>query len=247
MIVILGVIFVVVYIIIRLNSTSIKGTIGELKTNANLSFLGSEYIFLNDVMIRNSNGTTSQIDHIVLSEYGIFVIETKNYKGWIFGNEKSEKWTQVIYKEKHTFINPVKQNLGHVYALKGLLAEFPNIKYYPIVVFAGSATLKDIQSSVPVIYESSLNQTIKMQSSVKCLSNDEILKIKNILETSAITDKDSKREDIQNIYHNVNERKEKINNRICPKCNGKLIIRNGRNGLFYGCSNYPSCRFTMNY
>ena len=245
MIIILGLIFVVIYIILKLNSPKIKGSIGEIKTNTNLSFLGSEYILLNDVIIRNSNGTTSQIDHIVLSEYGIFVIETKNYKGWIFGNEKSEKWTQVIFKEKHTFINPVKQNWGHVYALKGFLTDFPNIKYYPIVVFAGSATLKDIQSSVPVIYESSLNETIRRQSTEKCLSCSDISKIHEILLSNEITEKVYMKEHIQNVQNNINAQRIKKDNRICPRCNGELKLRNGKYGKFYGCSNYPRCNFTM--
>ena len=70
---------------------------------------------------RTGGEATSQIDHLVLSEYGIFVIETKRYKGWIFGSEKAENWTQVIFKEKHQFRNPVKQNWSHVYALKSVL------------------------------------------------------------------------------------------------------------------------------
>ncbi len=241
----LGIIVVVIYIILKLSSPKIKGSIGEFKTNINLSFLGSEYTVVNNVIIRNSNGTTSQIDHIVLSEYGIFVIETKNYKGWIFGNEKSEKWTQIVFKEKHSFINPVRQNWGHVYALKGLLTNFPNIKYYPIVVFAGSATLKDIQSSVPVIYENSLNETIRGQSTEKCLSYSDISKIHEILLSTEITEKGYIKEHIQNVKNNINEQHIKRDNRICPRCNGELKLRNGKYGQFYGCSNYPRCNFTM--
>lgn len=56
------------------------------------------------------------IDHVVISKYGVFVIETKNYRGWIIGNEKSEYWTQVIYKRKERLYNPIKQNYGHIKA-----------------------------------------------------------------------------------------------------------------------------------
>lgn len=133
---------------------------------------------MNDVLLRSSKGLTSQIDHLVLSEYGIFVIETKNYKGWIFGNEKAENWMQVIFKEKHQFRNPVKQNWSHIYALKSVLSDFPCAKYFPIVVFSGSATLKDIESSVPVIYENELNATIRRYSTEKCLTAEQLSLIK---------------------------------------------------------------------
>lgn len=33
---------------------------------------------------------------------------------------------------------------------------------------------------------------------------------------------------------------------VCPKCGGELFKRRGRFGEFYGCSNYPGCRFTRN-
>lgn len=236
----------IIITIIWFNSAKIKGSIGEFRVDLKLMNLGSDYIIMNDIMIRNSKGTTSQIDHLILSEYGIFVIETKNYKGWIFGDEKSDEWLQTIYKKKYSFRNPVKQNWSHVYALKHVLSDFPNTKYQPIVVFAGTATLKHIISSVPVIYENSLKKTIKKYCIEKCLSNDDVLKIKDTLETSQIKERSSKKEHIENIRNSINERQTKINNLTCPRCNGKLKLRNGRNGKFYGCSNYPKCKFTTN-
>ena len=136
--------FIVVIIIIKIYSPKIKGSIGEAKVNTRLNFLGKEYIVLKDILIKSSNGYTSQIDELVLSEYGIFVIETKNYKGWIFGNEKSENWTQVIYKEKNTFRNPIKQNWSHIYALKNVLSEFPNLKYFPDMLCHLSMTKQNL-------------------------------------------------------------------------------------------------------
>lgn len=246
MIVIIFIVLILV-ILFKINSSKIKGSVGEFKVNTRLNFLGNEYISLNDILIKSSNGNTSQIDELVLSEYGIFIIETKNYKGWIFGNEKSENWTQVIFKEKHTFRNPIKQNWSHVYALKNVLSEFPNIHYFPIVVFTGDATLKGIESTVPVIYSNRLNSTIKNLSSEKCLSQTEVEKIKSILESVEITEKMARKEHVKNIKQNIVEKQLKIENLICPRCNGELKLRNGRNGKFYGCSNYPRCRFTIPY
>ena len=144
MVFIILIIIIAFFILKKILKPKIKGSFGELKVNTRLNFLNSDYTVIKDIIIKSSNGYTSQIDQLVISEYGIFVIETKNYKGWIFGNEKSENWTQVIYKEKNSFRNPIKQNWSHIYALKNVLSDYPNIQYFPIVVFSGNATLNKI-------------------------------------------------------------------------------------------------------
>jgi len=85
---------------IGLFKTRIKGKIGEKTIATVLSFLNkSQYKVINNIVLK-TGGRTSQIDHLVISDFGIFVIETKNYKGWILGNEHSDYWTQVIYKRR---------------------------------------------------------------------------------------------------------------------------------------------------
>lgn len=241
------VIIFIVLISLRVFSSKIKGAVGETKVNVRLKFLGDEYIVLKDLLIQNKSGHTSQIDEIIISEYGIFVVETKHYNGWIFGNENYENWTQVIFKEKYSFRNPIKQNYSHIYALKDILSYIPNIKYYPIIVFSGNATLKNIVSTVPVIYDNMLIDTIKSLSSEKCISAEDVVKIKTILETSNIIDKTARKEHVKNIKQAISEKQLKINNNICPKCKGELKLINGKNGKFYGCSNYPNCKFTTPY
>ena len=71
------------------------GKRGERRVARKLDWLSKEYITLNDLLLPTRYGTT-QIDHVVVSPYGIFVIETKNYKGWIFGHENSEEWKQSL-------------------------------------------------------------------------------------------------------------------------------------------------------
>lgn len=244
---IIFVLFVILLAIIARYSSKIIGSSGEKNVNAIIYSLGEDYILLPDLMIRNSRGATSQIDHVVLSEYGIFVIETKTYSGWIFGNEQSEEWKKITKRNRYSFRNPVKQNWGHVYALKEILKKFPNCKYYPIVVFAGSAELKDITSKVPVVYSDDLKSTIENYCSTKCLSKDEVLQIKEILENARITDEDAEKEHVKAVKQQLDERQTKIENLICPKCNGELKLRTGKYGKFYGCSNYPACKFTAPY
>lgn len=107
--------------------------------------------------------------------------------------------------------------------------------------------MKDIESKAPVIYETSLNQIIKNNSNLRCLTNEEVQKIKEVLESIEIIEKDFKKEHIHNIHQNITEKQSKERNLICPRCNSELKLRNGEYGKFYGCSSYPKCKFTMKY
>jgi hypothetical protein len=108
-------------------------------------FHGPDYHLLNHITIQLEDGTT-QVDHILVSRFGVFVIETKDYSGWIFANSKAATWTQVIFKAKFKFQNPIFQNLRHVRAVQGLLDFLPPHVVKSVVVFAGEAEFK---SEVP--------------------------------------------------------------------------------------------------
>ena len=193
-------------------------------------------------MIKASKGS-SQIDHIVVSIYGIFVIETKNYKGWIHGNEQSEYWTQSIYKKKTKFRNPIKQNWAHIYALKRALSSFEHVKYHSIVVFAGSAKLKNVRSQVPVVYDYQLLQTIMENRGIPTLSIAQVNTIAEKIRTLLIQEKEAHIHQVQNIC----ALKSRDKSSVCPRCGGNLVVRDGCYGRFYGCSNYPKCTYTQNY
>ena len=234
------------FIFLAKNRAKIKGRIGEISVASRLNSLNhDEYKILNNVILQTKNGGTVQIDHIIVSVYGIFVIETKNYKGWIFGNENAENWMQVIYKEKNQFRNPIKQNWAHVYALKNLLADFPNAKFISIVVFTGSGILKEISASNIVVYDTRLLQTIKNESREENLSQKEIDGIIQLIESCNIENRKTEKQHVENIHKTIYENRLKAKNQICPKCGSELKLRSGKYGNFYGCSNYPHCKFTM--
>jgi hypothetical protein len=93
-----------------------------------------------DVTLDSARGPT-QIDHIVLSRFGVFVIETKNYKGWIFGDAKSKQWTQTLYRKKSKFQNPLRQNYKHVKAIQSFLSVESRC-VHSVVVFVGDSKFK---------------------------------------------------------------------------------------------------------
>lgn len=104
-------------------------------------FTSPDYHLLNHVTLRTRGGTT-QVDHILVSRFGVFVIETKDYKGWIFGNADDRYWTQVLFQARYRFRNPIRQNLGHVTAVRELLAFLPPDAIVSIVTFTGSAEFR---------------------------------------------------------------------------------------------------------
>jgi hypothetical protein len=120
-----------------------RGNEGEsMVRNALVSSFPSEnFHLLNNITLPIANGTT-QIDHILVSTRGVFVIETKHYSGWIFASANSKKWTQVIYRIKNSFQNPLRQNHLHLKTVEGILDFLPAEAFHPIVVFTGSAQFK---------------------------------------------------------------------------------------------------------
>lgn len=121
---------------------SVKGNIGEKRVAKRLAKLNpNHYTVLNDVMLKFHNGKTSQIDHIVFSQYGIFVIETKNMSGTIYVDKNRKYWTQLIGKQKHKLYSPIMQNDGHCRALTAA-TQLPSDVMHSVVVFAGNAKLK---------------------------------------------------------------------------------------------------------
>lgn len=233
--------FVVLY---KLCLPNIKGFIGETIVASELNRLQCEdYIILNDVLISADRGS-SQIDHVVISIYGIFVIETKNYKGWIHGNEQSEYWTQSIYRKKTKFRNPIKQNWAHIYALKKALSGFEQVNYHSIVVFAGSAKLKNVSSQVPVIYDYEIVQTIMGYRRTPTLSLAQVNAIADKLKSIMLQDKESH---INQVKTHAKDFKAGVKSTVCPRCGGTLLVRDGCYGKFYGCTSYPKCKYTQTY
>jgi len=104
-------------------------------------FQTAEYHLLNHITLRDVLGTT-QIDHILVSKFGVFVIETKKYTGWIFANADHATWTQATYNDKYKFQNPIHQNYRHVKAVRALLDFVPADAIQSAVVFVGDAEFK---------------------------------------------------------------------------------------------------------
>ena len=114
------IIFIVVVLICFICETKIIGFFGEYWTKQVLRKLPRDkYKIINDVFI-SVNGSMHQIDHVVLSPFGVFSIETKQYNGFITGNKYDKHWVRHVGKKKYYYTNPIRQNYGHVKALSEL-------------------------------------------------------------------------------------------------------------------------------
>lgn len=227
------------------------GKTGEKRVASKLGWLSKEYVTLNDIMLPTQYGTT-QIDHIVVSPYGIFVIETKNYKGWIFGHENSEEWKQSLLgtkqwygwsSEQHKFRNPIRQNQAHMRAVKRLLSDIGDFRIIPIVVFSDNAELNITVPNHIVINWRKLRSTIK-RINTPCISESHIKSIVEKLKASNIIEKESREAHARSVQQTQAQKHEMVRKRICPLCHSALVERKGKYGRFLGCSSYPKCRFT---
>lgn len=141
----LMVLFMILFAVIAFfKSSFFKGKFGEwvVSKQAKL-FLGEQYIMLDDSTLPLEPEGSTQIDHILLSPYGVFVIETKNYKGWIFGSERQKTWTQKIFKQSYKFQNPLHQNYQHQKVLQAVLADILAPEHiHSLVVFLPESEFK---------------------------------------------------------------------------------------------------------
>lgn len=241
------IVFVIVAVIIwRFSySAKAKGRRGERRMSLLLNMLpSSKYVILNDIMLENEFGITCQIDHIVLSIYGVFVIETKNYKGWIFGGEHSEKWTQNIYGKRFSFRNPIMQNFGHVKVIRKLLRGYGYFPIFSIVAFSEKCELKVNTDESRVIYYHQVLDEIKCHRQ-EVLDYATVEMMASFIRQHDVSGKRGEmQKHIRNVKETVKKKDDDIRNGFCPRCGAPLVDRKGKFGRFRGCSNYPRCKFT---
>ena len=233
--IILGINVLIIFIGIKYGN-KIIGWFGEKWTKDEIKKLPSDrYKILNDIMIM-LNGKTYQIDHIIVSCYGIFVIETKQYNGVITGNKYDKYWVRHIGNKKCYYNNPIKQNYGHKKALEELL-DLPDYKVISLVNVTSNAKLKIDHDGELVRNYSILEKIYSYKKEIISNVDD----IYNEILANNITDKRIRKEHIESIKNKYVDDKDIS---TCPKCGAILKERTGKYGKFLGCSNYPNCKYT---
>lgn len=177
-----------------------KGEIGEYKIDVQLSQLPKAYKYFNDIMLENPKSVSgySQIDHLVISPYGLFVVETKNYQGTIYGGKDRRTWT---INGKFEMLNPVLQNYGHIKALKQYVDSRFHSQIMSLITFTKRSQLKidndmrGIHANPMAIYDIFLSETInrkvhiaKLKAKAPILSEEDMQEIYSAIAGANITD-----------------------------------------------------------
>ncbi len=218
----------------------LRGWLGEKITMFGMWLFLDKKVYrrFHDVIVPTSNGTT-QIDHLVVSPFGLFVIETKNFKGWIFGSEDQPRWTQSLYGKKFSFQNPLRQNFRHTKCVEEYFELDPTV-LHSIVFFIGECTFKTPMPSN--VLRSGLSSHIRSYQQV-LLSDAEIDRIMLAIRSL----KDNRLLNHRSHMKSLQERHSSTTK--CPRCGAELVTRMTKSGVnagstFLGCSEFPKCRYT---
>lgn len=188
-----------------------KGLLGEYKIFQMLQTFenyGARFLF-NCYLPREHNETT-EIDVILLTYNGIFVIESKNYNGWIYGDENQDLWTQTLPAGKKIhkthFYNPIRQNKTHIKYLKKIIGD--NLPIYSIIVFSNECTLKNIEVFDPetkVTYLGRIINTVQSLSAktLNPISQVNLIEIYDKLYPYTQVSKNVKMQHIENINNKI--------------------------------------------
>lgn len=158
-------------------------------------------------IIRNAyipyNGGTSEIDLIMLTEFGIYVIESKNYSGWIFGSENNRNWTVSYNKNsKEKLYNPIWQNNSHIKALTNYL-QITDSGINSLIIFGGGAELKKVPSNTPtrqIIYDYQIIDMFDYEmAKPKIFTEAYIEKLYSLLEPTTHVTKDVRQQHIADV------------------------------------------------
>lgn len=221
-----------------------RGKLGEYRVNTGLaSHLDKNvYRLVEDVTLPVGDGTT-QIDHLVVSRYGIFVIETKDMTGWIFGNPDQARWTQMIYGDRYRFQNPIRQNYKHVKTVQELLG-LGRFQVIGVVAFVGRCRFK---TPMPPAVVQGVFELVGFIRSKRAIVFDEDELPRLIEEIQAARLEPGRRTDIahvRNVRRQMAERSHNLG--ACPDCGGVMVTRTNRSTgeRFLGCNRYPDCKGT---
>lgn len=217
---------------------------GEVMAAIRLLMLPSDkYKVLNSVLLKTNWGNC-QIDHVIVSSFGIFVLEIKNCKGTIYGGDNSEKWTRFLKKRKYELVNPIKQNANHIKVLKEFLRV--DCPFYSVIVFNNKAKVRSNAETALLTKQKDLIEDIKKQNAI-VLSRDEVEEIADKIKQYSVGFISSTMKRNKKARVDIKRRVFSVSDDICPECGAKLTIRKSEYGEFLSCSNYPKCNYSHRF
>jgi len=219
------------------------GAIGERHIYRELKGCFPKGRIFQNVYIKKKDGKYTEIDLVAVSPKGVFVFESKNYSGWIFGNENDSNWTQTLNRRTKTpFFNPIIQNRVHLNSIQYTFPQLPVDRIFSIIVFSNKCTLKDV--------------TVSSQNVHVIQRRDLIKTVKRIMFNHGDVMSDAQLDDVVRVMLESSRPGDEIKNQhldglqqlsaSCPRCGSELKERtNTKSGdIFWGCGSFPKCKYT---
>ncbi len=210
---------------------------------------------IQDVLIDGADGYTSQIDVVIVGNRGVYVVEVKMYPdAKIYGDVRSSKWYYYRNGKKYEIYSPLKQNKKHVEYMKAFLKDFGDIPLFSVVTMicddykiSGEFNKEGQFDTVVCTSLPAMDRGIKKIGDFNPIvwEDDKKKEIFEYIKNNQHKGKSARKEHKENVItykENLDEMKEK---KICPYCKTELVLREGKNGRFYGCKSFPKCRYTM--
>lgn len=230
----------------------ISGSLGEWLAKGYAKTF-PDVLVLHDVLIDGTDGYTSQIDLILIGHRGIYVVEMKMYTdAKIYGDIKKTKWNYYVHGKKYEIYSPLKQNQKHIEYLKTFLKDFGDLPCFSIITmvcedFRLSGELDD--------YTMVCNSLPAMERAIYKVAEDKPIvfdaekqkEIYDYINNNQHMGKEARAAHKQNVSAYQEKLGELEKQKVCPYCKANLVLRNGKNGKFYGCENFPKCRYTAKY
>lgn len=214
----------------------------------------TDALVLHDILITGSEGYTSQIDLIIIGVRGIYTVEVKNFQGAkIYGDGNKSKWYYYRGGKKFEIYNPIKQNKKHIEYLKIFLSDFGTIPFFSIILLLcddfKTTNVNSSEECTTIVCNSlpAMNKGIQLIAKDKSeiFDEDTRKKIFDYISNNQIIGKEARKEHKENVKAYIKALNEMEEQKICPHCKVSLVLRQGKFGEFYGCSNYPKCRYIL--
>lgn len=232
----------------------IKGGYGELLVKY-YSKAMYDSLVLHDVLINGADGYTSQIDLIIIGAKGIYVVEVKNYEdARIYGDGNKTKWYYYLGGKKYDIYSPVRQNKKHIEYLKAFLSDFNDVPFFSVITmlcedFKVTNIDPNPENRTTVVCNSlpAMDRALDLISKGKPVVIDETKRqqIYDFIINNQFSGKEARKEHKENVKAYKKDIDDNKEQKLCPYCKTELILRKGKFGEFYGCSNFPKCRYTL--
>lgn len=239
--------------LLSLNLNKLKGSFGEILTQQ-FSKIFTDALVLRDVLIECGDNSTTQIDLILIDSTGLYVVEIKNFSGGtVYGDGTKKTWYYYKNGSRYDLYSPLMQNRNHIRHLKRFLSRFGDVPCFSILLLLCD-DFKVSNINKPGITDTGIcNSLLEMRALIGEIAQEnpaiyfveQKQEIFNYISANQINGNGARRAHESRVRSYKKSMDDAIVHNLCPYCKAPLILRNGKYGKFYGCSNYPYCKYTL--